>query len=183
MWIKNIKCNKMIWWYCGIQHDTWGKALSMSLLYTTGVMNRTEDTQAFIANSLIFCFLSWASCVPILSYFLFFWCYGSLTSAVVCFCFCLSSFVIFVLFSLIVIAHLSPNLYTQTWGGHRGCDRMVVETTYAISVYHHRCGEFESRSGQGVHHNVIKLISDLRQVGVFFRVLRFPPSIKLTATI
>jgi hypothetical protein len=31
--------------------------------------------------------------------------------------------------------------------------------------------------------NVIKLVSDLRQVGGFLRLLRFPPPIKLTATI
>jgi hypothetical protein len=30
---------------------------------------------------------------------------------------------------------------------------------------------------------VIKFVSDLRQVGGFLRVIRFPPSIKLTATI
>jgi hypothetical protein len=30
---------------------------------------------------------------------------------------------------------------------------------------------------------VIKLVSDLRQVGVFLRVIRFPLPIKLTATI
>ena len=30
---------------------------------------------------------------------------------------------------------------------------------------------------------VIKLVSDLRQIGGFLRVLRFPPPIKLTATI
>jgi len=53
-------------------------------------------------------------------------------------------------------------------GGRRGRDRMVVgfTTTYAISAYHHWC-EFESRSGRGVQHYVIKFISDLRQVGVF----------------
>jgi len=34
--------------------------------------------------------------------------------------------------------------------------------------------EFESRSGQGVQHYVIKFVSDLRQVGGFLRVLRFP---------
>jgi len=47
---------------------------------------------------------------------------------------------------------------------------MVVEitTTYAISAYHHWCGEFESRSGRGVQHYVIKFVSDLRQVGGFF---------------
>jgi hypothetical protein len=34
-----------------------------------------------------------------------------------------------------------------------------------------------------IHHYVIKFVSDLRQVVVFLQVLRFPPSIKLTATI
>jgi len=32
-------------------------------------------------------------------------------------------------------------------------------------------------------HYVLKFVSDLRQVGCFLRVLRFPPPIKLTATI
>ena len=67
-------------------------------------------------------------------------------------------------------------------GGCRGRVRMVVgfTTTYAINVYHHGCCEFESRSGRGVQHYVIKFVSDLRQVGGFSRVLRFPPPIKLT---
>ena len=71
-----------------------------------------------------------------------------------------------------------------SFGDRRGRDRMVVGfiTTYAISAYHHRCCEFESRSGRGVQHYVI-FVSDLRQVGGFLRVLRFPPLIKLTATI
>jgi hypothetical protein len=43
--------------------------------------------------------------------------------------------------------------------------------------------EFESRSERGVQHYVINFVSDLRQVGGFLRVLRFPPPIKLTATI
>ena len=34
-----------------------------------------------------------------------------------------------------------------------------------------------------VQHYVIKFVSDLRQVGGFLRVLRFPPAIKLTTTI
>jgi hypothetical protein len=34
-----------------------------------------------------------------------------------------------------------------------------------------------------IQHYVIKFVSDLRQVGGFLWVLRFPPSIKLTATI
>jgi hypothetical protein len=63
-------------------------------------------------------------------------------------------------------------------GGVFGRDRMVVgfTATYAIS-------EFESQSGWGVQHYVIKFVSDFRQVGSFLRVLRFPPPIKLTATI
>jgi hypothetical protein len=66
----------------------------------------------------------------------------------------------------------------------RGGDRVVVgfTTTSAISVFHHWCCEFESRSGRGVQHYVIKFVSDLRQVGGFLRVLMFPPPIKLTAT-
>ena len=55
----------------------------------------------------------------------------------------------------------------------RGCDRMAVRftTTYVISIYHHCCCEFESRSGQGVHHYVIKFVSDLRHVDGFLRVI------------
>jgi len=62
---------------------------------------------------------------------------------------------------------------------------MVVAftTTYAIGAYHHWCYELESRSGRSVQHYVIKFVSDLRQVGSFFRILRFLPPVKLTATI
>jgi hypothetical protein len=42
---------------------------------------------------------------------------------------------------------------------------------------------FESRSGRGVQHYVIKFVSDLRQVSGLLWVLRFPSPIKLTATI
>ncbi len=34
-----------------------------------------------------------------------------------------------------------------------------------------------------IQHYVMKFVSDLRQVGGFLRVLRFPPPIKLTTTI
>ena len=54
-------------------------------------------------------------------------------------------------------------------------------TTYVISAYQHCC-EFEYRSGRGVQNYVIKYVSDLRQVGNYLRALRFPPPIKLTAT-
>ena len=75
--------------------------------------------------------------------------------------------------------------YRQLRRGRRGHDRMVVgyATTYAINAYHHWSCEFESWSGRDVQHYVIKFDSDLRQVGGFLRVLRFPLPIKLTATI
>ena len=40
-----------------------------------------------------------------------------------------------------------------------------------------------TKSTRYVQHYVIKLVSDLRQVVGFLRILRFPPPIKLTATI
>jgi hypothetical protein len=61
-------------------------------------------------------------------------------------------------------------------------DRMVVgfTTTYAIS-------NMSSNPIHGkvylIQHYVIKVVSDLLQVGDFLRVLWFPPRIKLTATI
>jgi hypothetical protein len=38
--------------------------------------------------------------------------------------------------------------------------------------------EFESRSGRGVQHYVIKFVSDLRQLCGFVRVLQFQPSFR-----
>ena len=53
-----------------------------------------------------------------------------------------------------------------------GRNRMAVGilTTYAISAYHHERCEFESRSGEvySIQHYVIKIVSDMRQVRVFF---------------
>ena len=64
---------------------------------------------------------------------------------------------------------------------------MVVEfiTTCAISAHHHQSCDFEPRSDKvySIQHYVIKLVSDLQQVGGFLPVLLFPPPIKLTATI
>ena len=61
----------------------------------------------------------------------------------------------------------------------------IILSTYAISTYHHLRCEFESCSGEvySIQQYVIKFASDLRQVGSFLRVLRFPPPIKLTTTI
>ena len=47
---------------------------------------------------------------------------------------------------------------------------ITIKTACLVEVY-------------SIQHYVIKFVSDLRQVGGFLRVLRFPPSIKLTATI
>jgi hypothetical protein len=83
-----------------------------------------------------------------------------------------------------VISWRSVLLVEETGGPGEKHDRqgrapMVVAftTTYAISVYRHWCCEFESWSGRGVQHYVIKFVSDLRQVGGFLQVLRFPPLI------
>ena len=78
------------------------------------------------------------------------------------------------------LCHIRLTFYYRSRRGH---DRMVVgyTTTYAISTYPHWC-EFESRSGSGVQHYVIKFVSDLWQVSGFLWVLWFPPPGKLTTT-
>jgi len=58
----------------------------------------------------------------------------------------------------------------------------TLSTIYLHFVATLHC-EFESRSGRGVQFYVIKFVCDMRQVGGFLRVLRFPPSINLIATI
>jgi len=65
--------------------------------------------------------------------------------------------------------------------GRRGRDHMVVgfTTTCAISMSSNPIhGEVNS-----IQHYMIKIVSDLRHIGGFLRVLRFPPPLKLTATI
>ena len=69
-----------------------------------------------------------------------------------------------------------------------GSDRMVIEfiTTYMQSV------PIDTKivlanpvhdEVYSIQHYMIKFVSDLRQVGGFLRVLRFPPPIKLIAAI
>jgi hypothetical protein len=73
--------------------------------------------------------------------------------------------------------------------GSRGRDRMVVGFTLQLPLqsvsYHNWSCEFESHSDEVylIQHCVIEFVSDLRQVDGFVRVLWFPPSIKLIATI
>ena len=78
------------------------------------------------------------------------------------------------------ILELFRQLWGPSWPWSHGS---WIYNSYAISAYYHWCCVFESRSGRGVQHYVIKFDSDLRQVGGFLRVLWFPPPIKLTATI
>jgi hypothetical protein len=65
----------------------------------------------------------------------------------------------------------------------RGRDRMLVRfiTAYANDDCHLERCKLESRSGEvySIHHYVIKFVSDLRQVGGFYR---FPPPIVVPAT-
>jgi len=61
--------------------------------------------------------------------------------------------------------------------------------SYGHFIYNFICNQCPSppmlwvRISIRAWHYVIKFVSDLRKVGGFLRVLRFPPSIKLTATI
>ena len=66
-----------------------------------------------------------------------------------------------------VTQSLSHCISLTVFRGRRCHDRMVVvfTTTNAISAYHHWCCEFESRSGRGVQHYVLKFVSDMQQVG------------------
>ena len=64
---------------------------------------------------------------------------------------------------------------------------MVVgfTTTCAISACHHKRCEIDPVHDEAysIQHYGIKVVSDLRQVGNFLRILWFPPPIKLTDTI
>ena len=87
-----------------------------------------------------------------------------------------------------MIYKIEPHEPTICNMGRRGPERMVpsriynfmqsVPITIIIVSSNPAYGEVYS-----IQHYVIKFVSDLRQVGVFFRVLRFHPPIKLTATI
>jgi hypothetical protein len=64
-------------------------------------------------------------------------------------------------------------------------DENLFTTTYAISAYPNNVVSLHLTHGEvySIQHYVIKFVSDLRQVGGFLGVLRFPQPIKLTATI
>jgi hypothetical protein len=83
--------------------------------------------------------------------------------------------------------NIMVSIHCIMYRGRRYRDRMVVGfiTIFAISAKHHWHCETEPFSGEmySIQHYVIKFVSDLRQVGGFLWVLRFPPPIKLTTTI
>jgi hypothetical protein len=66
--------------------------------------------------------------------------------------------------------------------GLRGRDRIVIGLLPIQSVPI-TTNVMSSNTTQAIQHYVIKFDNDLRQVGGFLRVLRFPPPIKLTSTI
>ena len=79
-------------------------------------------------------------------------------------------------------------VYPRWLSDSRGHDRMVVgfTTTYMQSLpITTKIVSSSLAHGKvySIQHYVITFVSDLRQVGGFLRVFRFPPPIKLTATI
>jgi hypothetical protein len=58
------------------------------------------------------------------------------------------------------VHHIGRNIHHHR--GRPGRGRIVIEftTTYAVRAYHHFRCEFESRSGRGVQHYVIKFVRD-----------------------
>ena len=77
--------------------------------------------------------------------------------------------------------HINVLVYHAPCGkGRHGRDHMVVGFTTTCTLVSLNPTNSEVYS---IQHYVIKFVSDLRQVGGFLQVLRFPPPIKLTATI
>jgi len=77
------------------------------------------------------------------------------------------------------------NYFTNRKRDRRGRDRMEVglTTTYSTLAYPHYSCELQSRPWRGVLDTTLCVVSDLRQVAGFLRIVRFPPIIKVTATI
>jgi hypothetical protein len=75
-----------------------------------------------------------------------------------------------------------PTKFQFIWeSGFRGEDFLEINQSETRMA----CGEFESHPGEEflIQHYVIKLVSDLGQVGGFLWVHRFPPPLTLTSTI
>jgi hypothetical protein len=79
---------------------------------------------------------------------------------------------------------LHPDQHSTDLDRHgRDCIVIGITTTYAIGAHH--TNVFESRWGEvhSIHHYGVTFVRDLRHVSSFPRVLRFPPPVKLKATI
>jgi len=84
--------------------------------------------------------------------------------------------------------HVYYILTFQSDKGRRCRDRMVVgfTTNCAISAYQYyvvSSNPAHNEMNYSTQHYVIKFVSDFRKINGFLHVLRFPPPIKLTATI
>jgi S-adenosylmethionine:tRNA-ribosyltransferase-isomerase (queuine synthetase) len=67
-------------------------------------------------------------------------------------------------------------------GHRRGCDRMVVGVMQSVPITTKAVSSNRFHDEvYSIQHYVIKSVGDLRQVGGFLRVLRFPPPMKVTA--
>jgi hypothetical protein len=93
----------------------------------------------------------------------------------------------FVLVKLLLIFVFLNRRVLKDNGGRRGCDRMVVELQLSVQSMPITTNVVSSNPVHGevysVQHHVIKFVIDLRQVGGFLWVPRFPPLIKLIGTI
>ena len=77
----------------------------------------------------------------------------------------------------ILLCHIYMYMIFILYGTHHGRDRIVVVFTTNVMCSNHTHGDMCSI------HYLLKFVSDLRQVGSFLQILRFPPPMKLTATI
>ena len=82
-----------------------------------------------------------------------------------------------ILFILMTARHMGSSLSWSygSWIYSYLCNQCLLPLTLWVRI---PLGEMYS-----IQHYVIKFVSDLRQVGGFLQVLRFPPPITLTATI
>ena len=88
---------------------------------------------------------------------------------------------------ILVIGRVNIRAFVLWLGGRRGRDRLVVRFTLHVISVPITTKSVSSNPAHGevysIQHYVIKFVTDLRLVGGFLRVLRFPPPIKLTTTI
>ena len=86
-----------------------------------------------------------------------------------------------------LLNYKARRILKHTWidNTHRAVVVVGFTTTCVISAGHHKRYEIDPVHDEAysIQHYVIKVVSDLRQVGNFLLILWFPPPIKLTDTI